>query len=72
MGLIAENGISHIIVMGNLYLIKQDYVLKLGRISHDGSFADNSISTDKSAMPDFRILADDRWPMDISRLEYFG
>ncbi len=72
MGLISQNGISYIIIMGNLHLIEQDHILKFCRISHNGAFADNGISTDKSAMPDFRVLADDCRAMDICRLKYLG
>ena len=71
MCLIAKDRIPYIIVVRNMYLIEQNYIFKLCRISNQCSLPDNSIAADKCSVPYLRVFADDRRPVNICRWEYF-
>lgn len=57
MGLISQNRVSHIIVVGNLNLIEENDVLKLCGIAHYGALSYQSASADKGAVADLRSPA---------------
>ena len=70
MGLVAQNGIPHIIIMGYLYFIKQNHVLQLRGISHYSPFAHNSVSPDESAVAYLGLFSDNSRPVDIGGGRY--
>ena len=72
MRLITENGITHIIVMWNLYFIKKDHIFQLCGITDYRPFAYDRVSTDKSTVAYLRVLPDDRRPVDIGGWKYIG
>ena len=60
--LVTKNGISHIIVMRNLNIIKKNHVLQLRRIAYYCIGSDNYLSADKSAVANLRLRSDDYRP----------
>ena len=52
----SEYRISDVVVMRDLYLIKQHYIFKLGRVSDNGIFTDDRISSDKGTVPYLGVL----------------
>lgn len=70
MGFVAEDGISHVVIVRHLYFIEQDDVLKFCRVTYDCAFADDRISADECALTDFCVLSDDRRSVDVGCLEY--
>ena len=58
--------------MRNLYLVKQDHVLKLGGIAYYCAFTHNGFSADKCTVTNFSILIDDTGPVDIRGWIYIG
>ena len=65
MCLVSKYRISDIIVMWNLYFIKQNDILKFCRISDYGSLSYNCIATDKCAVANLCIFSDDCRSMDV-------
>ena len=66
MCFVSKDGIAYIIVMRNLYFVKQNHVLKFRRISDYRALADDRIAADKRAVAHLRIFPDDRRSMNIS------
>ena len=59
MSFITEYGISDVIVMGNLNIIKKNYILKFCRVTDNAFLSDKSISSDKCAGTNFGFGIDD-------------
>ena len=59
MGFVTQYSVSNIIVMGNLHIVKKDYILKLCGISHYTALSYKSFAADKCTVAHFCILADD-------------
>ena len=54
--------------MGNLHVIKQDHILKLGGIAHNAVISHQGGSPDKCGRPDLSAVTDDAGAADIGRL----
>ena len=72
MGLVAQDRISHVIIVGNLHFIEEDHVLKLRGIPHHNSLSHNGVAPDEGALAHLRVLADNGRPVDISGLKHGG
>ena len=66
MRLIAENGITDVIIVRNLCVVKNDAVFQFGRISDNGTAPDNGTAANKSTMSDFCTVTDDKRAVQIS------
>ena len=55
MGFITENRISYIIIMRNLYFIKQNNIFKFSRITYYSSLSYDSVATDKGTVANLCI-----------------
>jgi len=56
---VAKNGIAHIVIVGNLYPVKEDHVFQLRGVSHHGSCPHQGVPPDESAVADLCSGADD-------------
>ena len=66
MRFIAKNSITDIIVMRNLYFIKEYRIFKFCRISYNGALSYDCIATDKCTVTYFCVFSDNRRSMNIS------
>ena len=66
MRFIAKDSITDIIVMRNLYLIKEYGIFKFCGISYNGALSYDCIATDKCTVTYFCVFPDDRRSMNIS------
>ena len=57
MSFISEYGISHIVVMGNLYVIKEYYIFKLCRIAHNTVITYKRRTSYERTRADFGIVS---------------
>ena len=48
MGFVSKNRVADIVVMRNLYFIKENDIFQFGGVSNDSAFADNGVSADKA------------------------
>ena len=56
MGLIPQDAVPYIIVVGHLHLVEENHILQLRGISHHRSFSHNGIAPHKGTVTDFSIL----------------
>ena len=66
MGFVSKNRVADIVVMRNLYFIKENDIFQFGGVSNDSALADDGISADKSTLADLRAFSDDAWAVDGS------
>ena len=59
MGLKAQDGVAHIIVMGDLDLIEQDHVFKFCGVSHHSALTHQGIAPQEGTVAHLRIFPDD-------------
>ena len=59
MGLIAEDTVAHIVVVGRLHVIEQDDILQLHGVAHHAMGAHQRAAADKGAVAHLRLRADD-------------
>ena len=67
VSLISENGITNVVIVRNLNLVKEDNVLKLCGVTNCSTFADNSALSDECTLSYLSTLPYDSRTMDISR-----
>ena len=66
MRFVAKNRVTDVIVVRNLYFIKENNIFQLGGVSNDSAFADDGVSADKSTLADLRAFSDNAWAVDGS------
>ena len=59
MASISKNGVSHIVIVRDLDVITDDYVLQLHAVSYDAVLPDKGASPDKGAVSHLSALSDD-------------
>ena len=72
MGLIAEDGIAYVIVIGYLHLVKEDNVFQFGGVAYYGAFAYDGVSTDKCTVADLRAFVNDGRAVEVGGGGDFG
>ena len=72
VGLVAQDGIPHVVVVGHLHPVEEDAVLQLGGVAHHATLPDEGRAADEGAMPNLGILPDDGGGSDIGRRGYRG
>ena len=69
---IAKNAVAHIVVMRDLYFVKEDHIFEFCRVADNGALADDRISADKCAVADLRVLINDAGTVEACRGGDFG
>ena len=64
MGLVSQNGIAYIIIVGNLYFVKQDHVFQFCGISYHSTFPNQCIAADKRTVAHLGVLTDNGRAVD--------
>ena len=72
MGLVAQNGIAHVIVVGYLHVIKQDDILQLRGVAHHAVVSHQCAAPDKGALAHLRPMANDAGAVEIGGFEHRG
>ena len=72
MGVVAQDGVSHIVVVGRLHVVEEYDVLKFHRVAHDAVRADESRAAHESAVPYLGVWTDDAGRAQISGGEDLG
>ncbi len=65
---VTHNGITHVVEVWDLRLIKNDGVLELAGVAQDASGADDHILSDITSTADFAVFPDPRRPLDHGSL----
>ena len=65
VGLIAQNGVAYIIIMGHLHVVEEDHVLQLGGVAHHAVVAHQGAAPDEGALAHLGAVADDAGAVDI-------
>jgi hypothetical protein len=66
MGAVAKDAVSYIVVMRNLYIVKEDDVFEFSGVAHHTVVSNDGASSDKSAVSDFSFFTDDDRSFDKS------
>ena len=66
MGAIAQDGISHIVVVGHLHMVEEDDVFQFCRVSHHAVGPYQSVAPDKGSRAHLGVRPDDAGPADIA------
>ena len=66
MGLVAENAVTHIIVVGSLYVVKEYYVLQFNGVAHNTVLADESAPSYESTVAHLCTCSDNAGSPQIS------
>ena len=61
MGFVSKNRVADIVVMRNLYFIKENDIFQFGGVSNDSAFADDGVSADKGTLTDLSAFSNDAW-----------
>ena len=61
VSMISEDGVSYVVVVRSLNMVKQDYVLELSGVSDYAVSSYKSGSSDESALSYFSVRSDDAW-----------
>ena len=56
MGFVSKNRVADIVVMRNLYFIKENDIFQFGGVSNDSAFADDGVSADKGTLDESQRL----------------
>ena len=59
VGLVAQDAVAHIVVVGRLYAVEQDDVLQLHGVAHHAARAHQGAAPDERAVAHLRVRADD-------------
>ena len=59
MGLIAQDAVAHVVVVGRLHAVEQDDVLQLHGVAHHAVVAHQGAAADERAVAHLRACADD-------------
>ena len=54
VGLVAQNAVTHVIVVGHLHIVEQNYIFQFRRVTHHAVFSDEGRAPDVSAVAHFR------------------
>jgi hypothetical protein len=60
----AQDGVTHVIEVGDLHPVEQDHVLELHGIAHDDVFPDDGAAADEGAVPHLGAVVDDTGSFD--------
>ena len=69
MGIIAQYGIAHVVVMGGLHVVEQYHVLQLAAVAHHAVRAHQRRAADERAVAHLRLGADDAGRAQVCRRE---
>ena len=72
MGLVAQDRVPHIIVMGGLHVVKQHYVFQLHGVAHHGVLAHDGAAPDEGAVAHLCPMVDDAGGAQVGRGEDLG
>ena len=72
MGLKAQDGVPHIVIVGHLGLVEKDHIFQLGRVAHHAARPDQGLAPDKGAVAHLGLRADDAGAGDAGRRGYLG
>ena len=64
MRFVAKNRVTDVIVVRNLYFIKENDIFQLGGVTNDSALADDGISAVKRTLADLRALSADAWAVE--------
>ena len=72
VGLVAQDAVAHIVVVGRLHTVEQDDVLQLHGVAHHAAVAHQGAASDKRAVAHLRTGADDTRRAQIGRGRHRG
>ena len=72
VGVAAQDGVPHVVVMGGLDVVKEDHVLQLHGVAHHGLLAHDGAAPDEGAVADLRLVVDDAGAADVGGGEHLG
>ena len=67
VGLVAQDAVAHVVIMGRLHAVKEDDVLQLHGVAHHAARAHQGAAPDERAVAHLRVRADDARPAQIGR-----
>ena len=70
MRLVAQNGISHVVVVRRLHTVKQNHVLQFHGVAHNGILAHNGAAANERTMPHLCAVVNDAGRADVCRGKY--
>ena len=72
MGLIAQNRVAHIVIVGGLHIVKEDDIFKLAGVAHNRLLANDCTAPDKSAVAYLSFMINDAGRANVCRGENAG
>ena len=65
MGLVAQDGVAHVVVVGHLDVVEQDHVFQLRGVAHHAVVAHQGVAPDEGAGTHLGLVADDAGAADV-------